>query len=822
MAERMVDRLKWNGDEQQFRRLLDALPAGAYTCDAQGLITYFNRQAVQLWGREPKLNDPVDRYCGSFKLFAADGTPIQHDQCWMALALRERREFNGQEILVERPDGTRRTALAHANPIVDDSGALRGAFNVLVDITDAKQAETAQALLAAIVESSDDAIVSKTLEGRIRSWNAGAERLFGFTAAEAIGQPITNIIPPERRDEEQTILARLRAGERIEHYETVRQTKDGRHLHISLTISPLRDATGKIVGASKVARDITARKESEAALVALKNELATQLSDVRRLHEMSLRLSTMLEVEPVLQEMLRTAMAIESADFGLVSLTAADDERITIRASQGFDKDLLQELDDIPLGCDTCFRDHERVVIEDIDADPTLASSREVARRAGFRAMHCTPLLTRSGKMLGVLAMQFRQPKRPSDRGLRLVDLCARQAAEFIENAQLYEQLRRADRQKDEFLATLAHELRNPLAPVSNSLHIMRLSGDLSPSMSRVRDVMERQVNQMIRLVDDLLEVSRITRGKIELKREPIELAAVVRSAVETSRPLIDAAGHQLAITVDPEPITLEADPVRLAQVIANLLNNASKYTEMGGQIWLSARREGAEAVVSVKDTGVGIPAEMLPRVFDMFAQVDRTLKRSQGGLGIGLSLARSLISMHGGRIEARSAGPGMGSEFIVRLPLTAGVGRPLVVPPAPTSLGDRVRPTRRILVVDDTPEVAFALGKLLEAIGQDVRTVHGAAEAIREVRAQRPDIVISDIAMPQIDGYELARRLRAEVAMEGVMLVALTGYSQAADRQDALAAGFDRHLVKPVSLEALEQLLADLPQRPDGVSPFR
>ncbi|HVC94493.1 MAG TPA: PAS domain S-box protein [Pirellulales bacterium] len=366
----------------QFRHLLEGLPVAAYICDIGGLITYFNQRAVEIWGRAPALNDAADRFCGSFKLFAVDGAPIAHENYWMALALTTGRQYNGQEVVIERPDGTRVSVLAHANPIHDGSGNVIGAVNVVIDVSERQRAEEVQSLLAAIIESSDDAIVSKTLDGQILSWNAGAERLFGYSPAEAIGSSIKLIIPPERHDEETDVLARLRRGERIDHYETVRVAKDGGRIDISLTISPVRDRAGRIVAASKVARDITQRKRDEQRLVAL--------------------------------------------------------------------------------------------------------------------------------------------------------------------NSQLQE----ADRRKDEFLAVLAHELRNPLAPISNALQILRLSDELSPAGECARAIMEHQVKHLARLVDDLLEVSRITRGKVELRRELVELVAVVGSAVETSRPLIEAAGHQLAIAV--------------------------------------------------------------------------------------------------------------------------------------------------------------------------------------------------------------------------------------------------------------------------------
>lgn len=806
--------------EGQLARVLDVLPVAAYTCDPAGLITYFNTHAFQLWGRSPQLNDPVDRFCGSFKLFAADGAPIAHDQCWMALALRTGNQYNGHEIILERPDGSRVTVLAHANPLRDEFGKISCAVNVLIDISDRKRAEQAQSRLAAIVESSADAIIGKSLDGRITSWNAGAERLFGYTAEEAIGFSVAMLIPPERIEEERSILNRVRHGERVEHIETVRVRKDGQQIDISLTVSPILNDAGLIIGASKIARDITERKRAEKALVTLKDELASQLADLRRLHEMSIRLATTLELHPLLDEILAVATTIEGAGMGLLSLSDEQQDGLVIGASIGFDETFLNSIEfvksgDGPYGI--CFQEYRRVVIEDIEIDPAFEPYREVARVAGMKAVHCTPLITRSGKMIGVLSTHFREPHRPSDREIHLCNLCARQAVDFIENARLYAELRLADQRKDEFLATLAHELRNPLAPLSNSLHILALSKDLSPTVAGVREIMERQVNLMVRLVDDLLEVSRITRGNIELRRVPVALADVLASAIEISRPVVDQALHQLNVVFPPETVVLNADACRLAQVFANLINNAAKYTPEGGKIWVSTRSEGSQVVVSVRDSGLGIPSDMLHRIFEMFAQVDRTRRRAQGGLGIGLTLAKRLVEMHGGQIEARSAGLGKGSEFLVRLPLaTSSPAQAMEAPvaPSPVVMPPQDRPlwSRRVLVVDDTRAAAYMLGKLLEMMGQQVQTVESAASALEQVRRERPDLIISDISMPDIDGYELARRLRCEPGLEELPLVALTGYGDEQDRRRTRDAGFDYHLVKPVSVTTLQDLLLALP----------
>ncbi|HXX48312.1 MAG TPA: PAS domain S-box protein [Myxococcota bacterium] len=373
---------------------------------------------------------------------------------------------------------------------------------------------------------------------------------------------------------------------------------------------------------------------------------------------------------------------------------------------------------------------------------------------------------------------------------------------------QVEEELRELDRKKDEFLATLAHELRNPLAPIRNSLLVLR-SGGTPGESERMHDMIDRQVSHLIRLVDDLLEVSRITSGKVELRRERIELAEVVRAALESSMPAIDAAGHRIDLSLASEPLVLEADPVRLTQVLANLLNNAAKYTEEGGAIQLSTGRGGDSAVVSVRDNGLGIPPAMLPRVFDLFAQVGHTLGRAQGGLGIGLALVKRLVEMHGGRVEARSEGWGTGSEFVVTLPLAApasgvSAGSP-AWPRTPTGLAAR----RRFLVVDDNRDAADSLALLLEVYGAEVRVAYDGTSALAELREARPDVVLLDLGMPDMDGFEVAARIRKQPELAGVVLVALTGWGQPEDRRATRAAGFDLHLVKPISPPELRDLIA-------------
>lgn len=797
--------------ESEFRRLLERLPAGAYTCSRDGLITYFNEHAATLWGRRPALNDSIDRFCGSFKLFSPDGTAVPHEHCWMGKALETGQDYTGQEIVIERPDGTRRNVLAHASPMRDENGRLIGAVNVLVDVTDRDRAEQTQRLLASIVESSDDAIVSKSLEGVIRTWNSGAQRLFGYTAEEAIGKHITLIIPPDRHHEEDAILARLRRGERIDHYDTIRVAKDGRRLDISLTISPLRDSSGKVIAVAKVARDITAKKQAEQALVVLKDELASQLADSRRLYDMSTRLSKTLDLKLILDETLRTAAAMENTDLGLISLVDSETGNLRLAASLGFEPDYLSLVQRAAKGvgaCSVCFSEQRRVIVEDTETDPIFKDFRDAARLAGFHAVHSTPLMSRTGKPVGVLSTHFRSRRKPTDRAVHLVDLCARQAVEFIENARLYSELQSASRSKDEFLAVLAHELRNPLAPIRNSLHILRLSGELTPAGEKIQEVMERQLDHLVRMVDDLLEVSRISRGKIELRRQPIELATAVLNAVETSKPLIEEGKHQLAISIPPQPLTLNADSVRLSQIIANLLNNAAKYTDPGGQIWLTVQPAGDEVAISIRDTGIGIPRDKLNHVFEMFAQIQPAGRRTTGGLGIGLTLVKRLTEMHGGRVEVVSPGAGQGSEFTIHLPLEKSHIE--AVPPEPRPPDPRSSlAERKILVADDNRDAADSLGLFLKFLGASVHVAYDGTAAIEALSAFHPEIVLLDVGMPVLDGFEVARRMRQLPEGQNVLLVAITGWGQEEDRRRTADAGFDYHLVKPVDPAMLQNLLA-------------
>lgn len=380
---------------------------------------------------------------------------------------------------------------------------------------------------------------------------------------------------------------------------------------------------------------------------------------------------------------------------------------------------------------------------------------------------------------------------------------------DVTERRRLEHELREADRRKNEFLATLAHELRNPLAPIRNAMQFFHIRGPAVPEVQWAAGIIDRQVQRMTRLVDDLLDISRISCNKLEISKERVELASVVQGAVETSRPLIEECGQELTVNLPPGPITLDADPTRLAQVISNLLNNAAKYMDKGGRIDLTVERIGSDVVMSIRDTGIGIPADKLATVFEMFSQVESALGWSQGGMGIGLSLVKRLVEMHGGCVEAKSDGVGKGSEFVVRLPVVVEAARALEAgewdePAAPKS-------SLTILIVDDNRDAANSLAMLLRIMGNDTRTAYDGQEGMDMAEKFRPDVALLDISLPKLNGYQMCRRIREQPWGIGIVLIAVTGRGQDEDRRRSQEAGFDHHMVKPVDPKALMNLLAEL-----------
>jgi PAS domain S-box-containing protein len=689
----------------------------------------------------------------------------------------------------------------------DEIARLRERIRVLErEIADS---QAANARAAAIVESSDDAIISKDLNGTITSWNRGAQRLYGYDAAEVVGESIAVIMPPDHTNDFPTILERLRRGERIERYETVRVAKDGRRIQVSLTISPLKDADGNIVGASKIARDITDRKRHEEAVRQSEEKLGADLAEITRLHALSTRLLSADSFASALDDVLENAMHAAGSHQGNIQLYRPATGTLEIVAQRGFPKDFVDYFcsaaPDHGTACARALEKRRRVLIEDVDRDREFAPYRDLARTAGFRSVQSTPLLSHDGKLLGMLSTHSPEPARLTDRQERLLDIYARHAADVIERFHFERALQEADRRKDEFIAVLAHELRNPLAPVRNAAHYLKLKGLADPDVRQPLEMIDRQVNLMSRLIEDLLDVSRITRGVLELRRERVLLSDLVEGAVEACRHEVDARRHLLRVELPEEPLALYADRARLVQVFCNLITNAAKYSPPGGEIVVSARKTSQGLEISVSDKGVGIPADKLSEIFDLFAQLDRGLERQGGGLGIGLTLARQIVELHQGTIEARSEGVGKGSEFVLHLPLLPARTPKRAGGPAQSTM---IR--RTVLVADDNRDAADSLALLLGR-GHEVHRAYDGAAAFELAATIQPEVMLLDIGMPRMDGYEVARRVRGELWGANVYLVALSGWGREEDKRRAVEAGFDAHLVKPVTPEALDRLLAGI-----------
>lgn len=615
----------WRAAETVAQLAMAAGDMGEWVWDAESNLMSLSPRAAEIF--ELPSNARVSREQLGARLSADDGAMTQRE---FDSAVRERGDFK-VEFRVMRPSGTRCWAAVRGRGVYSDAGEVVGMIGIVQDVTERQTSDEIRGHLTAVIESSIDAVISKTLDSIIQTWNPSAERMFGYRAEEIIGKPVTVLIPPGHDDEEPAILERLKRGERIDHYETVRVRKDGTLIHVSLAVSPIKDAHGRVIGASKIARDISEQKRVEEAL------------------------------------------------------------RLT-------------------------------------------------------------------------------------------------------------------DRRKDEFLATLAHELRNPLAPIRQATLIAQSPSATEDQKRWSHELINRQVRNMALLLDDLLDISRITRGTLALRLEPTDLAAVVDAAVETAKPVIDAKRHQFSVQTPTDRIELIADPLRLAQVLANLLTNAAKYTDPDGRIGLSVRRDGGHVVLCVTDNGIGIPPESIGNLFEMFSQVKSSKDRSEGGLGIGLALAKGLVELHGGTIAVKSAGVERGSEFIVRLPVRTYHGRPEV---RAVQISAETALPRRVLIADDNRDAAESLALLLQIEGHEVTAVHDGREALTAFESWKPDAALLDIGMPGLNGYEIARAIRRMPGGRDVTLIAVTGWGQDNDKAQALQAGFNHHFTKPVEPDALTALLA-------------
>ncbi|MCA1816918.1 MAG: MEDS domain-containing protein [Acidobacteria bacterium] len=600
--------------------------------------------------------------------------------------------------------------------------------------------------------------------------------------------------------------------------------------------------------ANSLEAEIAERMRVETELRALKEELEVQVEDLRRLHELSVGLAGTLDAESVLVRVLRGAMSVHGTDMGLLSLCDPARDGLDLKAHSGFGS-VLDAIEFVPRGggaCGTAYEQRERIVIEDVEVDPVFAPYRGLARAVGFRAVHSTPLFTRGGEITGVLSVHFREPRQPTEREVRLMDLYARMAADVIECARLYERARReseerarlleserlaraeaeaASRLKDEFLATVSHELRTPLNAIMGWSHMLGAGGLDAATRARAVETIERNAQAQAQLIEDILDVSRVITGKLSLDIAPVDVASVINAAVDSVQLAADAKGIQLEVSLDRSARNVAGDAARLRQVVWNLVSNAIKFTPASGRVRVGLEHAGAHARLTVSDTGCGIAPEFLPHVFDRFRQADGTSTRRHGGLGLGLAIVRHLVELHGGTVAAQSGGEGRGATFTVTLPLALDEER------ATRRRGRRAADLRQgvetagrvkslpslegvgVLVVDDDADALRMLDLILAGRGARVVTASSVAGALEALEAFAPAVVVSDLAMPGDDGYALVERLRALDAARGTQTpaVALTAYARVEDRARALAAGFNMFVAKPVELDELVTAVAHL-----------
>jgi PAS domain S-box-containing protein len=687
----------------------------------------------------------------------------------------------------------------------------------IADQINLQSPELAPYWLAALIDSAEDAIISKTLEGIITSWNKAAQRIFGYTADEIIGKPVTILIPEGHLDEEPAILARLRAGERIEHYETVRKRKDGTLINISLTVSPIIGPNGKIVGASKIARDITEQGEARKALDDASQRLKLALA-AARLGDWSWNAKT---------------------DIVTMSETAA-------------------QLFDIPPGPQMTWTEIGDLLNEEDRARTRLAVEKALAEHSDYDIEYRVKrkdgpelwlsskgrgLYDPDGTVLGMLgfvqdiSVRKRNEEMLREQADRLRTVAsdkaqlyetAKKAREEAEtaaaaNERLYRQAEESSRLKEEFLATISHELRTPLSAILGWTRMLRLGQLSKENELKALDTIERNARAQAQLVDDLLDVSRIITGKLRMDVRPADPNSFIDAAVEAVRPAAEAKGVRMQKVIDTGAISIPGDPARLQQVVWNLLSNAIKFTPRGGRVQIRSERVNSHLEIVVSDTGQGISPDFLPYVFDRFRQADQKTSRLHGGMGLGLAIVRHLVELHGGTVNAISEGEGHGATFTVTLP---------IAPIYQIDSGSRVHPAARdllpandctdrldglrILVVDDEADTRDLLRQGLEYCGAKVKEVGSADEAMKALETFTPDILISDIGMPGVDGYDLIRQIRKLPVNEHrkIAAIALTAYTRVEDRLQALRAGYDMHVPKPVELAELVAVAATLARR--------
>jgi PAS domain S-box-containing protein len=799
-------------------RVVESSDDAIVSKDLDGIITSWNRAAERMFGYSAA--EAVGR---SIRMIIPADRQAEED---MVLAyIRAGRGLTHFETIRQRRDGTMLPISLTVSPIHDDAGHVIGASKIARDITDRAQAAVASRRLAAVIESSDDAIITKDLNSIITSWNAAAERMFGYTADEAIGKSIRMLIPDELQNEEDVVLAKIRAGEKTDHFETIRQRRDNTRLSISLTISPIRDEKGNVVGASKVARDISER----ARLLAAAREHAV---NTEKLSEVGAIVASTLDREAIVQKVTDIATELTHAEFGAFFYNVTDPESgnaYMLYTLSGVPREAFAKF---PQPRATAvfaptFHGEGPVRLDDVTADPRYGKSSPYfgmpPGHLPIRSYLAIPVKGLNGDVLGGLFFGHSQVGMFTEQHERLALGVAAWASVALENARLYEDAQSANRMKDEFLAVLSHELRTPLNAIVGYARLLR-GGILPPDKAaRGLETLERNATWLTQIVEDVLDVSRIVSGKIRLDVQAVELPLIIDNAIASMQPAADAKGVRLQTIIDPGVGPVSGDPGRLQQVVWNLVSNAVKFTPKKGRVQVRLERVNSHVEIVVSDTGIGIPPDFLPYVFERFRQADAGTTRKTGGLGLGLAIVRHIVEMHGGTVEASSAGEQQGATFHVRLPL-------MIMHPAAletqrqhpkterrqalTGLGDLTG--IRVLAIDDEQDALTLLRVVLEAAGAEVTTLSSPLTALERIEEVNPHVLVVDLGMPEMDGFELMTRIRksTNAAIRNIPAAALTAFARSEDRTKALQSGFEMHLAKPVDPGELVASVATLARR--------
>jgi PAS domain S-box-containing protein len=803
--------------EWELTDFIENAPIGLHWVGADGRILWANQAELDLLGYTRE--EYIGRHIAEFH---ADEDAISD-----ILARLERNEtLHDYEARLRSKDGSLRYVLISSN-VRREGGEFIHTRCFTRDITQRKLAETNQFHMAAIVESSDDAIISKKLDGTILSWNPGAERLYGYTPDEAIGQPVTMLIPPDHQDEEPQIIKRIKRGERIDHYETVRVRKDGARIDISLTVSPVKDASGRIIGASKIARDISGRKraaETQAFLAEASREIASSLD-----YETTLANVARMTV-PGFADWCTVDVVEDDGSLKRLAVAHVDPAKVE------WAHELQKRYPDDPKaqhGIPNVLRTGRSELYAEIPDALLVEVARDaehlrLCREIGFASAILTPLVAH-GRTLGAISLITAESgRRYNAEDLALAENLAARAALAIDNARLYRTAQNANHLKDEFLATLSHELRTPLTAILGWTHLLRSGQSGDKSAAEILETIERNARSQAQLIDDLLDVSRIITGKLRLDIRRVDPASFIETTIEALRPAAEAKDIRIQKVMDTAVISVAGDPARLQQIVWNLLSNAIKFTPKGGRVQVRLERINSHIEIAVSDTGAGIKPEFLPHVFERFRQADQKTTRQHGGLGLGLAIVRHLVELHGGAVGAESAGEGRGATFIVKLPVVSVYQKEdfaeRIHPSARDLLPSYECPERldglKVLVVDDEPDTRELLRVGISQCGAEVMTAGSAQEALAAIEKERPHLLISDIGMPGEDGYELIRKVRALPAGRGRNLpsIALTAYARTEDRLRAIRAGYQMHIPKPVELAELIAVMASLMQRTNEV----